>query len=364
MSLQLENISRAVDGVDYIRDANLTFEAGSFNVLLGRTLAGKTSLMRLMAGLDRPDAGRLLYNGTDVTGQSVQKRNVSMIYQQFINYPNLTVHDNIASPLRLARMDRSEIDRRVRETAAMLRIDNLLGRYPLELSGGQQQRTAMARALVKDATLILFDEPLVNLDYKLREELRSELRHLFRERQCIAVYATTEANEALALGGTTTLLHEGRVIQSGPVADVYRRPVSTLAAELFSEPPMNLMPGRVSNRNVSFDDISSHNLTRELEGLPEGDYLFGVRPSHVGLAPASDDDLKIDMEVELGEISGSETFLHVRNQSLELVIQELGVHSHHQGDRVQVYLPMNRLFVFDRARALVHTPADTGGLNG
>ncbi|MFC4259445.1 ABC transporter ATP-binding protein [Marinobacter lacisalsi] len=364
MSLQLENISRAVDGVDYIHNANLTFEAGSFNVLLGRTLAGKTSLMRLMAGLDRPDTGRILYNGNDVTGQSVQKRNVSMIYQQFINYPNLSVYENIASPLRLARMNKGEIDRRVRETAAMLRIDNLLARYPLELSGGQQQRTAMARALVKDATLILFDEPLVNLDYKLREELRSELRQLFRERQCIAVYATTEANEALALGGTTTLLHEGQVIQSGPVAEVYRRPVSTLAAELFSEPPMNLMPGRVSNRRVTFNEGPDHSLTRELESLPEGDYLFGVRPSHVGLAPASNDDLVMDMKVELGEISGSETFLHVRNRSLEMVLQELGVHSHHPGDSVRVYLPMNRLFVFDQQRALVHTPVDTGGAHG
>ena len=252
MSLQLENVSRAVDGVDFIRDADLTFEAGSFNVLLGRTLAGKTSLMRLMAGLDQPDSGRILHNSEDVTGQGVRKRNVSMVYQQFINYPNLTVYENIASPLRLAKMKEQELDRRVKETAAMLHIDNLLSRYPLELSGGQQQRTAMARALVKDATLILFDEPLVNLDYKLREELRSELRQLFRERQCIAVYATTEANEALALGGTTTLLHEGRVVQTGPVAEVYRRPVNTLAAELFSEPPMNLLPGKVTGNSVTF----------------------------------------------------------------------------------------------------------------
>lgn len=364
MSLQLENISRAVDGVDYVRDANLTFEAGSFNVLLGRTLAGKSSLMRLMAGLDRPDAGRILFQGTDVTGQSVQKRNVSMIYQQFINYPNLSVYENIASPLRLARMARDEVDRRVRETAAMLRIDGLLERNPLELSGGQQQRTAMARALVKDATLILFDEPLVNLDYKLREELRSELRQLFRERQCIAVYATTEANEALALGGTTTLLHEGRVVQSGPVAEVYRRPVNTLAAELFSEPPMNLLAGRVSNRSVAFNEHTRHDLTRDLDGLVEGDYLFGVRPSHVGLSRDDGDDLEIDMEVELAEISGSETYLHVRGQGMEMVVQELGVQSFGPGDRVRVYLPINRLFVFDQHHGLVHTPADNGGLNG
>ncbi|WP_339802118.1 ABC transporter ATP-binding protein [uncultured Marinobacter sp.] len=364
MSLQLEKLSRAVDGVDYIRDASLTFEAGSFNVLLGRTLAGKTSLMRLMAGLDQPDCGRILYNGTDVTGQGVRKRNVSMVYQQFINYPNLTVYENIASPLRLARMKGAELDRRVRETAAMLHIDNLLSRYPLELSGGQQQRTAMARALVKDATLILFDEPLVNLDYKLREELRSELRQLFRERQCIAVYATTEANEALALGGTTTLLHEARVVQTGPVAEVYRRPVNTLAAELFSEPPMNLLPGRVQERRVSFGQGVHHDLTRDLEGLAEGEYLFGVRPSHASLVRSGDDDLALDMDVTLAEISGSETFLHVRHQTLDMVVQELGIHVLDPGNRVQVYLPMNRLFVFDQQQLLVHTPADMGGIHG
>ncbi len=192
MSLTLEHVSRVVDRQVHIEDACLQFEPGSFNVLIGRTLSGKTSLMRLMAGLDKPSRGRLLMNGADVTGVPVRKRNVSMVYQQFINYPTLSVYDNIASPLRQAGTGRAEIDRRVRETAEMLHIEGFLGRYPLELSGGQQQRTAMARALVKDAELVLFDEPLVNLDYKLREELRQEMRELFRARRSIAVYATTE----------------------------------------------------------------------------------------------------------------------------------------------------------------------------
>ncbi len=361
MSLTLENLSRVVDGVDYVRDANLTFEAGSFNVLLGRTLAGKTSLMRLLAGLDKPDTGRLIYNGKDVTGQSVQDRNISMIYQQFINYPNQSVYENIASPLRLAKMPESEIDRRVKETASMLRIDPLLKRYPLELSGGQQQRTAMARALVKDATLILFDEPLVNLDYKLREELRAELRELFRERQCIAVYATTEANEALALGGNTTLLHEGRVVQNGPVMDVYRAPVNTLAAQLFSEPPMNMIRGRVTDTEVTFDEYSHHALTKELRRLAPGDYWFGIRPSHIGLVPASDDDLEMSMEVELSDISGSETFMHVENSHFEMVLQLMGVHQYHTGAPIKVYLPINKLFVFDNNEQLVHTPSRVSG---
>ncbi|WP_288080889.1 ABC transporter ATP-binding protein, partial [Pseudomonas sp.] len=199
MSLTLEHVSRVIEGQTWIDDANLRFEAGSFNVLLGRTLSGKTSLMRLMAGLDKPDSGRILMNGVDVTAKPVRLRNVSMVYQQFINYPTMTVFENIASPLRQAGVSNELIQSKVLETAKMLRIEKFLKRHPLELSGGQQQRTAMARALVKDAELILFDEPLVNLDYKLREELRQEMRELFKARHTIAIYATTEPNEALAL---------------------------------------------------------------------------------------------------------------------------------------------------------------------
>jgi len=356
MSLTLENVTRVVDGVPFIADANITFEPGSFNVLLGRTLAGKTSLMRLMAGLDKPSSGRILMDGGDVTGIPVQQRNISMVYQQFINYPSLTVRENIASPLRLAKLPQSQIDKRVRETAAMLHIEPYLDRHPLALSGGQQQRTAMARALVKDAGLILFDEPLVNLDYKLREELRFEMRELFKERRAIAIYATTEPNEALALGGTTTLLHEGRIVQSGPVNSVYSRPVDIKAAELFSEPPINLIRGRVSETEVTFDEYAHFPLNQDLRQLAPGEYWFGVRPSHVGLVPHNDDDLELSTLVELAEISGSETFMHVRNEHFSLVLQLSGVHEYRTDTAIKVYLPTHKLFVFGMDGNLIQAP--------
>ncbi|MBV1789067.1 ABC transporter ATP-binding protein [Marinobacterium sp. D7] len=356
MSLTLENVTRVVDGVPFIADANITFEPGSFNVLLGRTLAGKTSLMRLMAGLDKPTSGRILMDGGDVTGVPVQQRNISMVYQQFINYPSMTVRENIASPLRLAKMPESQIEKRVRETAAMLHIEPYLDRHPLALSGGQQQRTAMARALVKDAGLILFDEPLVNLDYKLREELRFEMRELFKERRSIAVYATTEPHEALALGGTTTLLHEGRIVQSGPVNTVYSTPVDITAAELFSEPPINLIRGRVSDTEVTFDEYAHFPLNQDLRTLAPGEYWFGVRPSHVGLVPHNDDDLELSTLVELAEISGSETFMHVRNEHFGLVLQLSGVHEYHTDTAIKVYLPTHKLFVFGMDGKLIQAP--------
>src|SRR5580700_8593201 len=171
MTVTLERVTRAVDGIPTIRDVSLTLERGTLSVLLGPTLSGKTSIMRLLAGLDKPTTGRVLVDGKDVTGFDVRQRSVAMVYQQFINYPSFTVYENIASPLRL--------------------------------SGGQQQRTAIARALVKGADLVLLDEPLANLDYKLREELRTELPRIFEASGAIFVYATTEPSEALLLGGRT-----------------------------------------------------------------------------------------------------------------------------------------------------------------
>lgn len=357
MSLALEHVTKTVEGSLHIDDICLNFEPGSFNVLIGRTLSGKTSLMRLMAGLDKPSSGRVLMNGADMTGVSVRKRNVSMVYQQFINYPTMSVFDNIASPLRQAGVSKAQIERRVHETAEMLHIEGFLKRFPLELSGGQQQRTAMARALVKDADLVLFDEPLVNLDYKLREELRQEMRELFRTRRSIAVYATTEPNEALALGGTATVLHEGRLIQSGPTSEVYHRPSQMLSAELFSEPPINLLPGRIAPNEVSFQDRMHFPRNADLQSLEEGAYSFGVRPSHIGLMPSNDDDLEVSCVVELAEISGSETFLHVRNEHLRLVLHLQGVHDYHVDSPIRVYIPTHKLFVFDASGRLAQAPA-------
>src|SRR3954470_20402073 len=201
MTVTLDHVTRTVDGIPHIRDVSLTLESGTLNVLLGPTLSGKTSIMRLLAGLDKPTSGKLLVNGKDVTGVDVRQRSVAMVYQQFINYPSLTVYENIASPLRVQGKPNAEIARRVQEAAKLLKLEPYLTRTPLQLSGGQQQRTAIARALVKGADLVLPHEPLANVDYKLREQLRPKLPRIFEAAGTIFVYATTEPSEALLLGG-------------------------------------------------------------------------------------------------------------------------------------------------------------------
>jgi len=357
MGLSLQNIDKIVGRETHLKNINLEFESGSRNVLLGRTLAGKTSLLRIMAGIDRPTSGKIVIDGKDTTGVWVRKRSIAMVYQQFINYPSLTVYKNIASPLKVSGVPKAEIDRRVRETAAMLHLEELLDRLPAELSGGQQQRIAIARALVKDAQLLLLDEPLVNLDYKLREELRIELQEIFEEREAIVVYTTTEPTEALMLGGNVVVVDEGRVLQSGPTPDVYHNPLTTKVAEVFSDPPINYLPCTVRDQTASLGDNIEFPLIDHLDSLPAAQYIFGVRSNHLSLNRTGSADAEIRTKVELSEINGSETFIHVNFDRSPLVIQEDGVHPHRMGTDVSIFVNPSNFFVFDEAGALVASPA-------
>ncbi len=229
MTLVLDHIGLSIGEEVMIDDVSLTLKRGTMNVLLGPTLAGKTTLMPLMAGLDKPSTGRIFADGKDAADLPVRRRSVAMVDQLFVNYPALSVYENIASPLRVAGLASAEIDARVEEAARFPRLENLLQRMPAQLSGGQKQRTAIARALVKRAELVLLDEPLDNLDYKLREELP----RIFAQTGAIMVYATTEPAEAFLLGGMTATLREGRITQIGPTAQAYRRPNYIDAARVF-----------------------------------------------------------------------------------------------------------------------------------
>jgi len=358
-SLALKAVSRLVGEELHLDDVTLSMESGGLYVLLGQTTAGKTSLLRLMAGLDRPSEGGILLNGVDVTGRGVRQRNVAMVYQQFVNYPSFTVYDNIASPLKLRGFRRPEIDRRVKETAELLHIEGLLNRLPAELSGGQQQRLAIARALVKEADLLLLDEPLVNLDYKLREELRSELRALFAKRDAIVVYATTEPSEALIMGGNVVVMAEGRVLQAGPTLDVYHRPGSVRVATTFTDPAMNLVDVTVRDGEARTRTGFAMPLRGRLAKLEPGRYRLGVRAHHLWLRRKSEADIAIAAEVDLAEISGSETFVHLRHNNLDWVVQEEGVHRLARGSEVTFYLDPEKLYVFSDTGALELAPASS-----
>jgi glycerol transport system ATP-binding protein len=365
MRLTLENVTKMVREQPYLYDVDLDFASGSFNVLLGPTQAGKTSLLRLMAGLDYPSSGTIREDGADVTLLGVRKRNVAMVYQEFVNYPSFTVYENIAAPVRRAkRLSAAQIDAKVRAKAQMMRIDHLLGRLPSELSGGQQQRVALARALVKEAPLLLLDEPLVNLDYKLREELRSELREILRHGTTTVVYATTEPQEALLFAGNTVVLDAGRVLQSGPALEIYHRPATIRASQVFSDPPINLISAVIGPQGCRLSPSVALPLAQHMLALPPGDYRVGVRADHIGLLGHVENGCLIRAKVELAEINGSETYVHAGHGDFQIIAVLQGVHEFGLGDEISLYLDPRRLFVFDGAGAVVAAPEQNAGRRG
>ncbi|OWV86899.1 ABC transporter ATP-binding protein [Rhizobium sp. R72] len=344
--LELRNAAKMVGGEYHIHATNLAFEKGTLNVLLGPTLSGKTSLMRLMAGLDRPTSGSVHFDGVDVTGMPVQKRNVAMVYQQFINYPALTVYENIASPMRIAGKDTATIDREVRKAADLLRLTPYLDRTPLNLSGGQQQRTALARALVKNASLVLMDEPLANLDYKLREELRAELPRIFAQSGAIFVYATTEPSEALLLGGNTATLSEGRVTQFGPTISVYRNPFDLVTAKTFADPPLNFIDvvkvgGAFQRQGADMLPVPSH-----LAGMVDGPVTIAFHPHHLGLSLQTPTAARLKARTQISEITGSESFVHLDFDGVRWVMLAHGIHNIDPDTEVDIYLDTRHVMAF------------------
>ena len=362
--LRLANIARRVDSHNALRDISLELKRGELNILLGPTLSGKTSLMRVMAGLDRPDSGELTFDGESVIGVPVQRRELAMVYQQFINYPSLSVYENIASPLRVAGLDKQEIEARVAQAAQLLKLEPYLNRKPANLSGGQQQRVALARALVKRASLVLLDEPLANLDYKLREELRAELPVLFAELGAVLVYATTEPSEALVLGGKTACLNRGRVEQFGPTLDLYRDPDTLMAARLFSDPPLNSLALSRGNGGLRFAGAEQPlpaAVTAELvNALPadevESTLTLAVRGHHLRLGsdvahasePSARESLiEIRGTVDVTEITGSESFVHFTFMGQSWVALLDGIHALPGGAAITLYARPHDCFLFN-----------------
>jgi glycerol transport system ATP-binding protein len=348
MSIRLESVSMVSMGQSIISDVSLTVERGTMNVLLGPTLAGKTTLMRLMAGLDGPTSGRIVIDGKDVTGSPVRERSVAMVYQQFMNYPSLSVFENIASPLRVAKLRNDEIEERVQAVARLLGLQSMLDRLPHQLSGGQQQRTAIGRAIVKRADLVLLDEPLANLDYKLREELREELPAILKKADAIVVYATAEPLEALLLGGVTAALSKGRMVQCGPTLEVYQRPAQIEAARVFSDPPLNEIVATKRDGQLSLADNLVVPAAGVLSRLPDGVYTLGFRGDMASVQAPWPASINLPGRITLAEISGSESFVHVETSLGIFVCVERGVSTRQPDQSVVLHVDAARMFVFDR----------------
>ena len=353
MGIRVENVTKTVGGINKLNDVSLEVNDGDFSVLLAPTGSGKTTLLRILAGIEKPTSGKIYFDGVDVTPLSVQKRNIAMVYQQFINYPSMTIYENIASPLRIAKSkySKEEIDRKVRANADLLGISQVLHHLPEEVSGGQQQRTAIARALAKGTKYVFFDEPLANLDYKLREELRSELKLLFRKMGGAMVYATPEPVDALGMASHVGFMHKGSILQYGPVREVYHNPKYVEVGEYFSYPTMNIFEAEKIEENGSHYlrvtdqfKIKVHELA---ESLKKEKYFIAIHAHAVSVKKEKGEMFAIEGKVQLAEAVGSDTELHVDHQGHTMIVLMQDIVRYESGQDVDLYVNPYRFYIFD-----------------
>lgn len=358
MSLSAEHLSLSIDDVVHLDDVSFTLERGRLHTLIGRTLAGKTTLLRTIAGLQRLDDGILQLDGRPFHTVPVWERDVAMVYEDFINYPHLSVLDNVTFPLRRKGLGRDEARKRARDALERVSLTGFDKRRPSQLSGGQQQRVALARALARDSDVLLLDEPLVNLDYKLREQMREEFSSLFSDRgRSVVLYTTTDPAEAMILGDVVLVMHQGRLVQVGAPDEVFDRPATVAVAGIVNDPPMNVFDGAIEDGQVRIGGTLPLPLPDHARELAPGPYRFGLRAMEIDLG--SDDDPK--GTVTFSEVSGSETFIHVETGFGSLVLHIDGVHSFDFGTAVSVAIDVERLFIFGIDEQLVAFPqVETG----
>ncbi|MDZ7884823.1 MAG: sn-glycerol-3-phosphate ABC transporter ATP-binding protein UgpC [Mycobacterium sp.] len=279
--VEFRDVTRSYEGgVAALKGLNLTIGDGEFLILVGPSGCGKSTALRLLAGLDEPTSGEIRIGGETVNGVAPGRRDIAMVFQNYALYPHMTVYKNLAYGLRQRRTPKAETDRRVRETAELLQITELLNRKPGQLSGGQRQRVAMGRALVRQPRAFLLDEPLSNLDAKLRNQVRGDLKRLHREMPVTSIYVTHDQVEAMTLGDRLCVMSAGEVQQIGTTDDIYNRPANTFVAAFMGSPPMNLIPGLVRDGVLHIGDVA----VSIPVALPAGPVTVGARPEHLQLA--------------------------------------------------------------------------------
>ncbi len=351
LALRLSGISKSYGSVRALNNLSFEVAEGRFFVLFGPSSVGKTTTLRTIAGLVPTDSGRVEIFGKDVTTAPIAGRGVSMVFQSFALYPHLTVYENFAYPLREEKVGREDIDKRVKETAAMLKLTHRLERKPNTLSGGEQQRVALGRSLIRRPKILLLDEPLTNLDAKLRHDMRAELKRLHRQFGMTIVYATPDELEALSMGEEIAVMRDGAVVQRGTPDELYEQPLDTYVAGKIGSPHMNMIKATLGVDMATFDTpLGKLQPTRKVKSANSGDAaLLGIRPSD--LRVAGQGDAFIRSTIHLIEPLGDVTVISVEagGESLRMVLPEASATSMKPGDAVPIAIDASKIHIFRAA---------------
>jgi multiple sugar transport system ATP-binding protein len=353
--IALQNVTKHFKTVTALNDVSFEIKGGEFFVLLGPTGAGKTTTLRVIAGLEKQDEGHVAFDGTLVDGWPPADRDVAFVFQQYSLYPAMSVYDNLAFPLRspMRKVAEPEIKRRVEEIAEILRISHLLTRKTAKLSGGEMQRVSIGRAIVRSPRIYLMDEPLSNLDAKLRESLRVELQHLQKTQSSTTLFVTHDQIEALTMADRIGVLLAGRLVQIGTPTDIYDRPATTYVAQLVGSPKINLLNAGRENGTLYLAD-SAVRLALARLGVDPGKlppaFIMGVRPEDVH--PIADGEF--GGQIALVEPLGVETLLHIKVGSQTVVSTVPGISQYRLGETVQFNIAPERLHFFGADGARVN----------
>lgn len=344
MTAEFRSLSRLYKGKPALDGFDLAVEPRSFTVLCGPPASGKSVLFRILVGLEKPDAGRVLLAGRDITDLAPAERTVGYVPQSFALYPHLSVADNMAYPLRLAKAPREEIARRVERTAGILSIGHLLKKTPDQLSGGEKQRVAVARGLLKDAEIFVLDDPLVGLDYKLRERLMDELKGLRQELGATFLYATSDSLEALTMAQRLVVVDKGRVVQHAGASDVYHDPRHARALDLVGFPHANLLGGRIRAGALEAGPL------RFRVSAPDAEVTAGLRPEAIRFGGGEGaGTLRLDGHVRLVENLGGEAVVYIdcAGHALTATLPISGGHPPEIGSRVGFRIDPADVMLFD-----------------
>jgi multiple sugar transport system ATP-binding protein len=346
----LENVTKRFSNVVAVNEVNLQIERQDFFTLLGPSGCGKTTTLRLIAGLEFPDEGKIYIAGRDVTMELPKNRNVAMVFQNYALYPHMTVRENIAYPLFVRKVPKKEIERKVAFVAESLQISDLLERYPQQISGGQQQRVALARAVIQTPNVFLLDEPLSNLDAKLRIEARSFLKRLSMELGTSVVYVTHDQSEAMALSTKIAVMNQGHVLQVGTPRLIYDTPANTFVASFIGNPPMNIVECRFDGSTCVLDGQRIDLSDLPLSEFPKERGFIGIRPENIAFHTKEGDLIG---EVYVVEPLGFETVVTVKVNTSSLRVLVFEDVPYKSGDKIFLKLRKDKLHVFDESGARI-----------
>nr|4TQU_S Chain S, AlgS [Sphingomonas sp.]4TQU_T Chain T, AlgS [Sphingomonas sp.]4TQV_C Chain C, AlgS [Sphingomonas sp.]4TQV_D Chain D, AlgS [Sphingomonas sp.]4TQV_G Chain G, AlgS [Sphingomonas sp.]4TQV_H Chain H, AlgS [Sphingomonas sp.]4TQV_K Chain K, AlgS [Sphingomonas sp.]4TQV_L Chain L, AlgS [Sphingomonas sp.]4TQV_O Chain O, AlgS [Sphingomonas sp.]4TQV_P Chain P, AlgS [Sphingomonas sp.]4XIG_S Chain S, AlgS [Sphingomonas sp. A1]4XIG_T Chain T, AlgS [Sphingomonas sp. A1]4XTC_S Chain S, AlgS len=352
-SVSIQNVVKRYDKTTVVHGVSLDIEPGEFVVLVGPSGCGKSTTLRMVAGLEEISGGTIRIDGRVINDLAPKDRDVAMVFQNYALYPHLNVRDNISFGLRLKRTKKSVIDAAVKTAADILGLQPLLERKPSDLSGGQRQRVAMGRAIVRDPKVFLFDQPLSNLDAKLRTQMRAEIKRLHQRLGTTVIYVTHDQVEAMTLADRIVVMRDGLIEQIGKPMDLFLHPANTFVASFIGSPPMNLMPARIAVDSTQHVELNGGNrislLPRAGTHLAPGqEVVFGIRPEDVTLDGVEGSErAQIKATVDIVEPLGSESILHATVGDHSLVVKVGGLNEVHPGDPVTLHVDLTRVHLFD-----------------